>query len=164
MIRCWPFWLLSDHAKAYLMKTAPPIRSPPGLGMIWDSAYPLSCGARHERGRANNPILTRAWEESRQTCTPCAMRRYTGRNFRTCSTASHISRRSSALRAASNARHAPFSLPHRPGVDNQALGERRTWYMLSDRDRQRQRNLCPRDRVWGNDAQRTCCRAGLLCL
>ena len=36
--------------------------------------------------------------------------------------------------------------------------------MLSDRDRQRQRNLCPRDRVWVNDAQRTCCRAGLLCL
>jgi hypothetical protein len=31
-------------------------------------------------------------------------------------------------------------------------------------DRQRQRNLCPRDRVWVmNDAQRTCCRAGLLC-
>jgi len=31
-------------------------------------------------------------------------------------------------------------------------------------ERQRQRNLCPRDRVWINDAQRTCCRAGLLCL
>jgi hypothetical protein len=58
-----------------------------------------------------------------------------------------------------------FPLPHRSGVDNQALDERKTWCMLSDRDRQRQRNLCPRDRVWVmNDAQRTCCRAGLLCI
>ena len=38
MIRCWPFWPPSDHAEEYLMKTAPPIRSPPGLGMIRDSA------------------------------------------------------------------------------------------------------------------------------
>jgi hypothetical protein len=38
-----------------------------------------------------------------------------------------------------------------PGMDNQALDERRTWRMLSDRDRQRQRNLCPRDRVWVNE-------------
>jgi hypothetical protein len=26
-----------------------------GLGMIWDSACPLSCGARHEGGWAKNP-------------------------------------------------------------------------------------------------------------
>jgi hypothetical protein len=58
----------------------------------------------------------------------------------------------------------PLFLPYRPPVDNQALDERRTWCMLSDRDRQSQRNLCcPRDRVWVNDAQQTCCRAGLLC-
>jgi hypothetical protein len=37
----------------------------------------------------------------------------------------------------------PFPLPYRPGVDNQVLDDRRTWCMLSNRDRQRQRNLCP---------------------
>ena len=39
------------------MKTAPPIRSPTGLGMIWDSACPLSCRAPHEGGCAKTPIL-----------------------------------------------------------------------------------------------------------
>jgi hypothetical protein len=77
------------------------------------------------------------WEESRQTSICCAMRWYTGRNFMTRLTASSISRRSSALRAASNARRAPFPLPHRPGVDNQGLDERRTWCMLKKRYGQR---------------------------
>jgi hypothetical protein len=27
------------------------------LGVIWDSAYPPSCGARHERGWAKNPKM-----------------------------------------------------------------------------------------------------------
>jgi hypothetical protein len=48
-------------------------------------------------------------------------------------TASSISRRSWALRAASNTRRAPSPLPPRPGVDNQALDERRTWRMLEER-------------------------------
>ena len=37
------------------MKSAPRIRSPTGLGMIWDSACPPSCRAPHERGWAKNP-------------------------------------------------------------------------------------------------------------
>jgi hypothetical protein len=39
------------------MKTAPPMRSPPELGMILDSACPRSCGARHEGRYAKNPTL-----------------------------------------------------------------------------------------------------------
>ncbi len=39
------------------MKTAPPIRSPTGLGMIWDSACPPSCRAPHDGGRAKIPIF-----------------------------------------------------------------------------------------------------------
>ena len=39
------------------MKTAPPMRSPPELGMIRDSACPPSCGARHEGGYAKIPVI-----------------------------------------------------------------------------------------------------------
>ena len=39
------------------MKTAPPIRSPTGLGMIWDSACTPSCRAPHDGGWAKIPVL-----------------------------------------------------------------------------------------------------------
>jgi integrase len=38
------------------MQSALRIRSPPGLGMTWNSAYSPSCRAPHERGWAKNPI------------------------------------------------------------------------------------------------------------
>jgi hypothetical protein len=51
-------------------------------------------------------------------------------------------------------------LPHFPLWITQLLDEYSTWRMLEER----QMKLCPRERIRVKDTQRTCDRAGLLCV
>jgi hypothetical protein len=90
-----------------------------------------------------------------------AMRWYTGRSFRTRLTASSISSRSSALRAASNACRAVLPSPALLWITRhwKRSGPGVCWVVGTGRDR----GIAAEEKSFGriDDAQRTCCRAGL---